>query len=376
MTNDIDTIAAAEPVLLAAGATLRPLVLPARADAAPSALLRAYADVRNASILESTGRTDDALTADELLPVLRSSRTTRKQHWYIERDDELIGCVAVDILGDSGGETAILTIAVLAAHSGHGIGTTALAQVEQQLRAVGVTKLLGWAEHRSTGRSDGRLEAPTGFGSIPLDHSARFLQQTGFGLEQIERVSAFFWTADAERLLRTHRDGAQEHAGDYRIVQWMWPTPPEHIDGFAWLKSRMSTDVPDAEMGMPEEMWDAARVAEMEERQAAKGFTVQVTAAQHIETGELCAFNELAISIDRPSDSSHQFDTLVLKEHRGHRLGMLVKCAGLLRWHERFPESARVVTYNAEENRPMLSINEAIGFAPIGYEGAWKKLLS
>ena len=150
---------------------------------------------------------------------------------------------------------------------------------------------------------------------------------------------------------------------------------PEYVDGYAWMKSRMVTDAPSAGLEFDEETWDAARIAEHDSKYTDSGRTIQVTAAQHIATGELCAFNELVVGKDR-TEASHQEDTLVLKEHRGHKLGTLVKCAGLLSWRDIAPDSPRVITYNAEENRPMLDINEAIGFVPISYEGAWKKVLS
>ena len=67
-----------------------------------------------------------------------------------------------------------------------------------------------------------------------------------------------------------------------------------------------------------------------------------------------------------------QEDTLILHEHRGHRLGMLIKAVNLRALRTASPESSSVLTYNAEENRHMLDVNEALGFVPIGYEGAWR----
>jgi hypothetical protein len=52
---------------------------------------------------------------------------------------------------------------------------------------------------------------------------------------------------------------------------------------------------------------------------------------------------------------------------------MLVKVANIQQLAEHSPESSLIITDNAEENRPMLDVNEAVGFRAIGYEGAWKK---
>ncbi|MDR2998908.1 MAG: GNAT family N-acetyltransferase [Microbacterium sp.] len=359
---------------LPAGATLHPLVLPERADAGPTPLIREYAEVRNLSILESTGRDDDALTAESLLPTLRSSRERTRLQWYVESEGRIVGCCALVILQDDGGRTAFVIVTLLREAQGKGIGRAAYEQVESFAHAQGVRKLVHIAEHHDDGSGLEMVPSPTGFGSVPADRAARFLSRNGYTLETVERGSRLLWHEDSVSRLEALAVSAADHASAYRIVQWMLPTPPEHVDGYAWLKSRMSTDVPEGDLGLPEETWDAARVAQEDERTAARGYHQLVTAAQHIETGELSAFNELAIGPD-DAGVTHQYDTLVLSDHRGHRLGMLVKTAGLLAWHERYPNSPRVITYNSEQNRPMLSINEDIGFTAFAYEGAWKKEL-
>ncbi|WP_300266927.1 GNAT family N-acetyltransferase [Microbacterium sp.] len=354
-------------------ATLHPLVLPARADAVPTATIRAYADVRNRSVRDVTGRSEEDLSAEALLPLLRSSPELTRTQWYVMVADEMVGVAVLNIMADSSGTTATTVISLLRSVWGRGIGSAVLEHIEHAARDAGVTRLLVWVEHPAS--DDASLPSPTGFGEIPRDHHARFLLRYGFTLEQVERVSMFTWSdAVTASLLEAH-DRAAAAATGYRVVQWTLPTPTEHVPGYAWMKEHMSTDVPGAGLGMPTEKWDAERIARHDERYAQRGIAVLVTAAQRIETGELCAYNELAIGSD-PTSVSHQEDTLVLASHRGHRLGLLVKTAGLLSWREHHPDSPGVITYNAEENRPMLDINEAIGFAPISYEGAWKKDLT
>lgn len=360
---------------LIAGATLRPLELAARADVGPSAAVCAYAAVRNELLIETTGRDDDCLTASELLSTRSSTPDRDRLHWAIELGGDTVGRCALDILHDDGGETAFVTVALLRRAWGRGIGPAAYAQMEQLAQDAGVRKLLHWSEHHDADPPLARIDSPTGAGSAPLDRTARFLQRTGFRLEQVERGSSLAWRESTGEHLRSLRDDAAEHAAGYRVVQWTMPTPDDHVDGYAWMKSRMSTDVPDGDLGMPEETWDVQRVRREESRLMQRGWTLLVTAAQHVVTGELCAFNELALGQDEAA-TTHQFDALVLSEHRGHRLGMLVKTAGLPAWRDQHPLSPRVTTWNAEENRPMLSINEAIGFTPIAYEGAWRKDLA
>ncbi len=359
-----------------AGVELRRLVIPRSLDAADAADFVAMVDVRNAVYREINGDDDESNPPGELLPRYQDEKYERNLLWVVRDHGDVVGRAILTLPLEAGSRVAYVTIELLRRAWGRGIGTAAADLLERTAAREGRTVLQTWATHRRTDGRGGvggeRVPAPTGFGEIPLDHAARFLRRRGYRLEQIERKSALALTGDTFAHVDDLLTQARAAAAGYRVVQWNAPTPAEYVDGYAWMKSRMITDAPAAGMEFDEEVWDAARVAEHERPYLQSGRTLHVTAAQHIATGELAAFNELSIGADR-TRATGQEDTLVLASHRGHRLGMLVKCAALREWHCFAPRSPRVLTYNAEENRPMLDINERIGFVPVSYNGAWKK---
>ncbi len=69
------------------------------------------------------------------------------------------------------------------------------------------------------------------------------------------------------------------------------------------------------------------------------------------------------MSVDPESPQwGHQGLTAVIRAHRGHRLGLLVKTAMLERLADAEPEIEWIATGNAAENEHMIAVNEALGF--------------
>ena len=355
------------------GVEFRPLLVPSSIEDADAGDFIEMTNVRNQVYREISGHDDHAMTPAALLPHFAPDPYQERFTWVVVDDGRIVGRVGLDLPNEEGSRVAFWLVELLKEVHGRGLGSQAYAMVEAIAREHGRTVLQTWAEHNEL--PGPRLAPPTGFGSVPAEETAvRFLAKHGYSLEQVERCSAFDLQSsfdEVERLLAS----ARESSAGYRVISWFAPAPSEYVDGYAQLKARMVTDAPAAALEFDEEVWDEARVRTNERKYLDGGATLRVVAAQRIATGQLVAFSELSIERDHTKASS-QGDTLVLSEHRGHQLGLLVKCENLLAWREFAPRSPRVITYNAEENRPMLDINETVGFRPISYEGAWKKVLS
>ena len=348
------------------------LVLPATVDAREAADFLAVVALNNAVCASDAGTDDLSQTPAELLAGLRDTADQIQRIFVVRDAGAIVGCV---IVGHATAEptSTQFDLMVLPQNWGRGIEDALLARAEEETRALGRKVMQTWTLH--PGRTDGPTITPaTGWGVVADTPLARLLTSAGFTLEQVERNSAFDLQAPMDAVRAGFEQSSIAAGENYRLVEWTIPTPSELKEGYAWALSRMSTDVPAGALEVDEETWDAARVERREARLLEGGQTMSVAAAQHVATGRLAAFNELVIGADR-TEVTHQFCTLVLQEHRGHRLGMLVKCAILLRWHAVAPESPRVSTFNAEENRPMLAINEALGFVSVSHAGAWQKKL-
>ena len=350
--------------------TIEQLVIPASIDAPDAADFIEMTHVRNEIEADVVGNGDLCYEPGELLPHWQDPY--QPQRLLVARADGRIIARAIYEAPLSDGSTeAWLSIEVLPEFRRRGIGSALYDTLTGFAAVDGRTVIQSYILHK---RVDGEtLPSPTGFGSVPLNTpETRFLLKRGFALEQVERMSRLALPAD-DRLLAGNLAMATEEAGaDYRLVRWIGRTPEQWVGDLALLHQRMSTDAPSAGLDFAEEAWDEDHVRSLDDRRDDSPRTMLIVAAEHIPTGTLAGFSELSVprELERPVK---QQDTLVLKEHRGHRLGMLLKTANLAFLAQTHPGHPSITTFNAEENRHMLSVNEAVGFHAVGYGGGWKK---
>ncbi|WP_066296028.1 GNAT family N-acetyltransferase [Arthrobacter luteolus] len=257
-----------------------------------------------------------------------------------------------------------------------GLGRSLLLAAEEYAAALGRRVLDAETEHPLTlsGAGGSVLRPATGTGEIPADASARFARAAGFVLEQVERISLLRLEEAADFAAQYAQASAAAGAG-YALETWTGQCPDALVDDYAHLKQRMSTDAPMGGLDWEEEAWDVERVRESEAAQAAAGVDLLCCAVRDLATNTLAGHTVLWVQQEQPP-AAMQDDTLVLRAHRGHSLGMLLKTANLRRLQQERPQVRRVYTWNAEENTHMLRINEALGFRAAAWGGQWQRHLA
>jgi RimJ/RimL family protein N-acetyltransferase len=159
------------------------------------------------------------------------------------------------------------------------------------------------------------------------------------------------------------RAAAEQASAGYSLIPWTWPTPERYLDQVATI-NRALADAPHDPSWEPS-TWDAERVRATDRRIRLQGLRAYTVAARHDATGELAGLTQVEIPADLPG-WAFQGLTAVVRTHRGHRLGLLLKVA-MLEWlAEAEPGIQRIVTGNADGNQHMIAINEALGYRLLG----------
>jgi GNAT superfamily N-acetyltransferase len=309
------------------------------------------------------GNYDLAYEPTEMLPMYHNEYEP-KQVFVARVDGRMVGRAVHELQSGDDLRSAWLNVEVLPEFRRRGIGAALYETVAAIANADKRAVLQGFAHH-GTAAGD-RIDSPTGYGSVPIDDDAsRFAVARGYKLTQVDRMS---------RLpLPVSLPPVDPPAG-YDLEFWVGPAPENRLADLAVMQARMSTDPPLGEVDYQPEEWDEDRVRDLDARRAAEGRQYLTTAVRHVASDTLVGFTELNVAAEthRPV---FNYNTLVISEHRGHRLGMLIKLANLRLLAETSPGHPAIYTWNAEENRHMLDVNEELGFVPVGYEGSWKKVL-
>ena len=230
-------------------------------------------------------------------------------------------------------------------------------------RGIGTTLLAHMAERSAeSGRS--LLMSETRIGS-PGNAFAGATGATA-GLREVRR------TLEVDEPLRSRLPGlrasAERHAAGYALRNWCGPAPEELVEGLCATFTDFG-DAPHDKMFEPA-IWDPARLRASDERVKAQGTRLHAVAAVIAGTGEVAALTQLTVDPGRPNWGWQEL-TAVTRQHRGHRLGLLVKVAMLELLAVREPGLRRIVTSNGQSNEHMVSINEQLGYQVSDHTQGW-----
>jgi GNAT superfamily N-acetyltransferase len=245
-------------------------------------------------------------------------------------------------------DKASIYVAVPPGRRRRGIGAAMLGYLVESAAAAGRTTIVS------------ECHVPTG--DEESHGSRRFAERNGFTHANTEIRRELRLPVPDQTLSGWIAEAALHHA-DYTVATYVDEVPQELVRSLCHVRNQLGLDAPTGDIEHEEEAMTPEAFLQVQALQRKMGVTTYWTLATDLE-GETVAFTALGVPID-PPDCVYQWGTVVLRGHRGHRLGLAVKAANLAALQAGHPERRVVSTQNAETNAPMVAINDKMGFRAV-----------
>ncbi|HZX05896.1 GNAT family N-acetyltransferase [Kribbella sp.] len=262
------------------------------------------------------------------------------QAYLASEGDTAVGVLTVDLPQYENTDHAWLDVKVHPDHRGRGIGSALIEYGEQVTRDLGRTI--------------------TGFGGLDLPKAEAFARRHGYIQKSVEvnrrqDLAGLDWG-----LVQRMYDESLTAASAYELLRLTGPLPEDLLEGMVAVTESIN-DAPRDDLDLEDDVYSPERLRAYEEAQAKSDRTVYRVVARRKDTGDLAGHTVVAVERERPY-LGEQHDTAVSRDHRGHRLGALLKSAMLLWLREQEPALTQIDTWNAESNDHMIGINKALNY--------------
>jgi RimJ/RimL family protein N-acetyltransferase len=274
---------------------------------------------------------------------MRHSWEGEPGRWFVAYDgSEPVGTASIDTSNYDNLEMAWFSVRVAPAHRGGGHGRAIIERLEALALEMErpLLSIDGW--------------------DAPATHA--FATAAGYERRSAE-IRRLQVVAEAPEP-RPIRDETLVRAGDYELLRLVGHAPDDLLPGLVELTAAIN-DAPIDDLEWEDEVYSPERVRAYERAQIESGYRFRRLVARHRWTGELAGHTVVVVDSEQPAHAE-QHDTSVVRAHRGHRLGLLLKTEMMLWLAADEPQLERVYTKNAESNRHMIAVNDRLGYRPVG----------
>jgi GNAT superfamily N-acetyltransferase len=225
--------------------------------------------------------------------------------------------------------------------------------VRPQLRRRGLGRqLVAMAARRAylEGFSSIGVEAIGGTTAIP------FWEALGFEREYVETRSVL--NLDGVDWLALGAMASGISTG-YRVEYHPGGPPEPLLEAYALAKAEAQHD--DDDLDLQPRSSDPQRLRDSLDTLHKRGLEPYIVLAIHEASGAVAGLTEVVVPAQHP-ERADQYDTIVVREHRGYGIDRAIKARMLFELRAAEPGLRQVQTWNAQHNESMLKVNAELGY--------------